>query len=670
MGCLLSFVVAAPASGAAWLPPADIIAINDTEAAAPAVAVNAVGAAAVVWIATQPGGNHAIRLATRPAGGTFSLVGTFQSSSSANFLLPRVAIDDRGDVLASWTRDGTTQVMTRSATGTNSVPAAVTSTPYGVSELAVGIDGTGRGTLLQSEVQNPLDNSCSTPPIRQDLRLRAFPVAADGTLGSPATLASTSGCLVDGPYLTTVRLGLNAGGDAVASANVNGTTRFYSRSLYAGPLTTVGSSATSFGGAVDIADSGRYVLTYAKDKAYLAFGTAGGAPATAIPLGDAGSVLDTGVGVDDTGAAVAAWRTFSGANRTPFLRAVTTDGALAPGPTVEPTHADDTGPLAFDAGGSGSAFLLWRAPTGPANTDAILAAVRTPDGVVSTPVAISGDLTQSSSSPVVGADDHGEALAAFVRPVNGSTRVMVAQFDSIAPALSDITGPSTLTTGQAGSYAVTATDDWSGATVHWDFGDGTTADGPSVTHTFSAAGTPTVTATATDAAGNPSVKTLPVTVTAAGGGGGGGGGGSGPGPAPALTQISVAPARFAVARAATAVSAVAKPVARGTHIRFTLAAPATVVFAFQHALGGRRAANGHCVRPTKQLGKAKHCTRWRREGTLTRKNRVAGANAIAFSGKIGSRALRRGRHRVTLRATATDGQNATARPVGFRIVRG
>ena len=87
----------------------------------------------------------------------------------------------------------------------------------------------------------------------------------------------------------------------------------------------------------------------------------------------------------------------------------------------------------------------------------------------------------------------------------------------------------------------------------------------------------------------------------------------------------------------------------------------------ERLLPGRR-VRGSCVaRPTRQ--RAPRCTRVRAAGRLTRRQ-AAGAAAVAFSGRIGARALPAGRYRVTIQATDAAGNLSLPRRVGFAIVAG
>jgi hypothetical protein len=75
------------------------------------------------------------------------------------------------------------------------------------------------------------------------------------------------------------------------------------------------------------------------------------------------------------------------------------------------------------------------------------------------------------------------------------------------------------------------------------------------------------------------------------------------------------------------------------------------------------------VAPTRGSRRRRGCTRFLRAGTLTR-TLPAGRRSIAFSGRIGKRALAVGDYRATV--TAVDGARnvSRARTVTFTIVRG
>jgi virginiamycin B lyase len=93
-------------------------------------------------------------------------------------------------------------------------------------------------------------------------------------------------------------------------------------------------------------------------------------------------------------------------------------------------------------------------------------------------------------------------------------------------------------------------------------------------------------------------------------------------------------------------------VGRGTKISFTLSEQATVRISFERKATGRRGAR-----------------RWvkLRKG-LTRKGLKAGARRIAFSGRIGKRALKPGSYRPTVVATNANGAKSKPRRAPFTVL--
>jgi alpha-tubulin suppressor-like RCC1 family protein len=125
-----------------------------------------------------------------------------------------------------------------------------------------------------------------------------------------------------------------------------------------------------------------------------------------------------------------------------------------------------------------------------------------------------------------------------------------------------------------------------------------------------------------------------------------------------ITHASMSSTPFRVGKGATAISASA-PV--GTTIRLTLSTAAKVQIALTSSAPGLRHGS-LCVAPAARLLKthAKHCARTLTAGTLTRAHEAAGADQIAFTGRIGRRALKAGTHHAILSASNAQ---STAKPV-------
>ena len=135
--------------------------------------------------------------------------------------------------------------------------------------------------------------------------------------------------------------------------------------------------------------------------------------------------------------------------------------------------------------------------------------------------------------------------------------------------------------------------------------------------------------------------------------------------APGLTRPAFGPNVFRVAPGRTPVAARAK---RGSKLRFTLSEAATATIKIQKPVSGRRKGK-RCVKPTRKLRKAKKCKRWKTVKTLTRKGLPKGRAVVPFSGRIGKKALKRGRYRAAITAKDAAGNTSKVATAKFRIVR-
>jgi Tol biopolymer transport system component len=158
-------------------------------------------------------------------------------------------------------------------------------------------------------------------------------------------------------------------------------------------------------------------------------------------------------------------------------------------------------------------------------------------------------------------------------------------------------------------------------------------------------------------------------------------------PRPTLTRASLSHRRFRVGRRATAKvagAAAAGPAAPraataaarrrrarrapvGTAFRFTLNTRANVAIAIERPAQGRLVGR-FCRRPSRRLRHHLRCVRFVRAGRLSRGGLRAGANRIAFSGRIGRKPLRPGAYRARLRASNAAGTSRWVR-LAFRVVR-
>jgi Tol biopolymer transport system component len=105
----------------------------------------------------------------------------------------------------------------------------------------------------------------------------------------------------------------------------------------------------------------------------------------------------------------------------------------------------------------------------------------------------------------------------------------------------------------------------------------------------------------------------------------------------------------------------------GSAFRFTLSTDAELAIVLKQQKSGRR-SGGKCRKPTPKLRKRRACTRYVKRGKLVRTGLTAKRHKIAFSGRVGRKALSPGRYKATLRARNAAG---SSKPVHlkFRIVR-
>ena len=129
---------------------------------------------------------------------------------------------------------------------------------------------------------------------------------------------------------------------------------------------------------------------------------------------------------------------------------------------------------------------------------------------------------------------------------------------------------------------------------------------------------------------------------------------------PKVTHYRLTNRSFVVGRGSTPrFASAARRRASGTTFEYTLSEPARVRIVISRLLAGRRSGK-RCTARIRRLRHARLCVRMLSRGTLTRSSHPD-ANRVAFSGRVGSKALEPGRYSATL--TATDGSNQTSKPV-------
>lgn len=279
---------------------------------------------------------------------------------------------------------------------------------------------------------------------------------------------------------------------------------------------------------------------------------------------------------------------------------------------------------------------------------------------------------------VFGAQSDSDFIARFARTVPAGGTTAILQEYNMARTLADVQASASAAEDQMSppTVAITSPADASTVTSPALTLTGTAADNKGVTlkvdgqtvavaadGTWSAPkqlalGANTFKAVATDAAGNVAQAQVTVAYKDVA--------------APGLGRLSATRRTFAVGTAPTAISAraakkKAKATKKGTTFAFTLTEAATASLRIEAIKAGRRKGK-KCAKPTRKLRKHKACKRYVAAGVLQRKS-AAGANRVAFSGRVGKRKLKPGRYRLTVTAVDPSGNVSKKATLTFRIVR-
>jgi hypothetical protein len=638
------------------------------------------GFAVAAWLETLPGSQEDVGLAVRPPGGQWSAaqqIGAGGTSRTA----PSVAVDANGDAAVAWQdfNAGPPYSVLVSSRPANGAFRAAESVPSGSTPFVrpgVGVDAGGQVTLAShtgtaiatrtfaagssalAAVSSPITNcAASSAPVLFSEAPSGDAVAGYSCGGAGFALRRT------GTWSVTT-LKANTAGDAcgIGGTGNGGTSRTASAvaiDSQGHPAAVIEENSLSSpcpGGTSTIDESllvpvsGKLAVVAGPPAATSTGGSLGQAPLVgpAVGVGGGGLVL--------TWAAVT-----SGSTGAPSqVHARFFDAAGGGGSAVKNVGMVDpqtpSGP-ALAVGLDGHALLAWAPQT--SGQPAVVAAAREPGGDFGPQTEVAPG-SGASGAPGTAVDESGDGVVTYALLSGGVSGPPHARgFDVTPPTLGAVSIPATATAGAPAAFSATASDFWGPVTFGWSFGDGGTDAGGSPSHVFAAAGPFTSTVTATDAAGHAVSQSGPVQVAAP----------PPPPSTPVLTGIGETHATFRVGSKPTATAAAAAKRKRapvGTTFLFTLNEAATVTISIDRAAAGRRSGK-RCVKPTRKLARHKRCTRFVHAGTLTRAS-GAGANHVAFSGRIGKRKLSTGSYRATLVASAGTARGLT-KTLHFKIVR-
>jgi len=448
----------------------------------PSVVIDGTGNITVAWFDDT---SDQAKATYRPAGGAPGAVQNLGAASSE----PELGVNSNGEVVAIFPQDANTLRYAIKPAGSASFGAAQSiSGSYTINtDPVLATDPSGRA--LVAFVNEGVGPQYAFRP-------------SGGSFGAVAT-AQADPLVTE---LTSLDTAISTNGTAYivwrdSANNVDGI-----------PVNSSGATGTfngNLGATIPAAEPA--VALDANGNPTVGFPSTGGDVSTLrIVNGTPGSVVDlTGLNVvpkniqvttTAVGSSHVVWTNTQSVPDVAQARRVTAAGSL--GVFQTPLSPETTDALVSDAAGNpdGAVLALWQTQV-PAGIQAVAAGNAQPFGAFAQLASTSG--VGPTGMLEVDLADNGNGAAAWDNEAATAT-VSAAGYDNSDPTLSSISNaPTAGTQLKPVSFSATPFDIFAlSGPVSWNFGDGKTASGNSVTHTYAKPGTFTVTATASDTVGN------------------------------------------------------------------------------------------------------------------------------------------------------------------------
>jgi hypothetical protein len=471
------------------------------------------GDAIVAW-QSNGGPQPVVMAAARPAGGAFGAA-QMLSDPSAFAMSPDVASDAQGDAVAVWLQfDGANfrvQAAYRPAEGSFGAPQTLSVAGYEAREPRVAMNAAGEAAIVWSLGSG----------LGEEAQVSS--VAPGGVFGSAQSLTGFVGAA------SMPQVALDSRGDAIAvwegwdGANI----RIQESSRPAGGsfgapefLSPAGNNAGTPQIAFDSGEDALAVWRFDGSPAstiqgdYRPGGGAFGGPQT-ISTSSPQPAQAPQVGFDAAGDGIVAWQQSDGSEPRIYasVRAPGSSGSFDAQGTLDPGGQEAYEPSVAGDGLSGT-IVSWKTFNGATNSTQ--AAVRPAGGSFGPASTVSATAPQESG-PQVGIDAQGNGIAVWSRSSGPNYLLEAVGYDAAGPLPRGLTIPTQGVVGQPLQFFVAPLDVWSSVLAEgFSFGDGSSANGVSATHSYSAPGSYQVTATATDVLGNTTTVTRTLTIGAPG----------------------------------------------------------------------------------------------------------------------------------------------------------
>jgi PKD domain len=497
-----SLAVVASAGAAAWQGPAVISDATADAGASPVIALGRSGDAGAVWIDSLAGGR--IAMARKRAGGLWSTPVTAASPITSTTLF--AGVDGAGNITAAYPSGGTTTtVATWSAT---SAAPTLTPLPGSLTVTDLAVDAAGDAVLAGIGTAAGLTVGYRTGPTGT-FALHTYPYTSIGNNVDVARVAiNASGTaivvFVAGPQLGAVTR--TAAGDwPVLFEHLTPPVGLTSSPAPAVGVDSAGNAAVAYAYTASGATTLRSALRAAAGG-YLYSGDL-------TPVTAGSTVGSISLAAGPTGAAAISWlQTIGTTIDVKALAGTTTTGFTGTAESVSDAGASN--PTAA-IGDDGTVVAAWEQAATGGNIGQ--ARVRTP-GAAGTwgDTRTLSAVHANGTFPSLATDGRGD-FATLSAPYDGTRHpVTLSFYDASPPTLGTPTEVGGPFGGIPFTLATTVSDEWSTAgTPTWTFGDGGTASGLSVNHTYAAVGTYTAHVTVTDSSGNTTGMDVPVVVQTA-----------------------------------------------------------------------------------------------------------------------------------------------------------
>jgi hypothetical protein len=494
-----------------WLPAEPLSGAPFVYTLEARVVMDPAGNATAVWFRTTTGVGE-VKASHRPAGGTWTEPVTISDPERIANQADVVVAPD-GTVTAAWLA---TEGSDRRVEGATMTPSGLWSGPGLVAAKAeleaphLAVDGAGNVTVVFLEYRSPnYVVRASTRPAQGDWTLPVdLSDDAHSSTGAQVAMDRTTG------KATAVWQTFD-GSDSLIYARQRPLGGAWSSRE---PISEAGQDAGS-SPRVTVDAQGTATVVYPRYLAgvYYAATTSlpvGGTWSTPAPLTPTDdNVQGIAVTADRTGHTVAVWRRDVDGTYVVEARTRAPNGTWSDLDTVS-NPATQAASLAAGTSPDGTTYVLWHRFDSPAST--LVVSRRPAGGAWTDPQDLAGDSGQALSVDRSIAFDAGsDALVTFGTPsTSGLSVANVRAFDVAGPKVSfSVTGKTFA--GTAKLFGAQVVDVWSAvASRAWSFGDGKSATGASVKHTYAKPGKYIVTVTATDSVGNVSSRKVTVTVLA------------------------------------------------------------------------------------------------------------------------------------------------------------